>query len=124
MYYLCTNALLYIPVYISLCKLLDRKHILGKSGTKISSKGTIRQLPFKITELKKKRRKKTPRIKSQTITIQLQHENVPSRDTITKTSTADGKSRSNYTVSWKNLFKFDKCGCFSSTRIEQDYYSK
>lgn len=57
MYYLCTNALLYIPVYISLCKLLDRKHILGKSGTKISSKGTIRQLPFKITALKKKRKK-------------------------------------------------------------------
>lgn len=69
-------------------------------------------------------KKKQPQIKSQTITIQLQRENVPSRDTITKTSTADGKSRSNHTAPWKNLFKFDKCGCFSSTRIEQDYYSK
>lgn len=53
--------------------------------------------------------------------------NVPSRDTITKTSTADGKSRSNYTLPLKNyahLFKFDKCVCLSSSRIEQDYYSQ
>jgi len=59
--------------------------------------------------------------------MQLQHENVPSADTITKTSTADRKSRSNYTKPLKNythLFKLDKYVCLSSTIIEQDYYSQ